>query len=256
MDLHAGEVLPFRCNICGAEVAARREELTREGASCGSCGSSVRQRAVVRLVSLGLFGESLAIGDFRHRPDLTVLDMSGAETYARLLAGRLRYVNTFFHREPRLDITQPDPAWLGRCDVVVSSDVLEHVAQPVAAAFGNCLRLLKPGGLLVLTVPFTHAGPHVEHFPELHDFRVTDEEEHRVLLNRTADGRRQCFADLVFHGGEGETLEMRVFSRDSLLAHLAEAGFTEIALRPEPELRSGIFWHHDWSVPVTARRPV
>jgi len=255
MIAHDASPLAFRCSICGAETSVLPEALTREGASCGGCGSSVRQRAVVRLLSLGLFGESLAIGDFPLRPDLTVLDMSGAETYARRLAAKLGYVNTFLHREPRLDIMAPDPSWLARCDAVVSSDVLEHVAPPVAAAFANCLRLLKPGGLLVLTVPFTRAGPHVEHFPELHDFRIAEEEGRRVLLNSTADGRRQRFGDLVFHGGEGETLEMRVFSRDSLLAHLAEAGFAEIALHPEPEPGSGILWHHDWSVPATARRP-
>ncbi|HSM51111.1 MAG TPA: methyltransferase domain-containing protein [Thermoanaerobaculia bacterium] len=256
VDLDAGEVLAFRCNVCGAECSALPEELTREGASCGGCGSSVRQRAVVRLLSLALFGESLAIGDFPLRPDLAVLDMSGAETYAQRLAGKLGYTNTFLHREPRLDITAPDPSWLGRCDLVVSSDVLEHVAPPVAAAFGNCLRLLRPGGLLVLTLPFTRAGPHVEHFPVLHDFRIAEDDGRRVLLNSTADGRRQRFEDLVFHGGEGETLEMRVFSRESLLSHLAEAGFAQIALHPEPELRSGILWQHDWSLPATARRPL
>lgn len=248
--------LAFRCNVCGALTSALPAQLTREGASCGGCGSSVRQRAVVRLLSLGLFGESLAIGDFPLRPDLTVLDLSGAEIYARRLAGKLGYVNTFLHREPRLDIAAPDPSWLGRCDALVSSDVFEHVAPPVAAAFTSALRLLRPGGLLVLTVPFTRDGPHAEHFPELHDFRIAEEDGRRVLFNRTADGRRQRFGDLVFHGGEGRTLEMRVFSRASLLAHLAEAGFAETALHPEPEPRSGILWHHDWSVPATARRPL
>ena len=35
-----------------------------------------------------------------------------------------------------------------------------------------------------------------------------------TLTNRTLDGAVQTFTDLVFHGGPGSTLEMRLFSRD------------------------------------------
>ena len=35
-------------------------------------------------------------------------------------------------------------------------------------------------------------------------------------MNWTADGRIETFDDLVFHGGPGSTLEMRVFSEDAL----------------------------------------
>ena len=54
----------------------------------------------------------------------------------------------------RLGIMAPIPAALAStCDFVISSDVLEHVAPPYERALSNLLRLLKPGGLLVLTVP-------------------------------------------------------------------------------------------------------
>ena len=38
-------------------------------------------------------------------------------------------------------------------DLVVSNDVLEHVAEP-AAALGELYRVLRPGGELIFSVPF------------------------------------------------------------------------------------------------------
>ena len=97
----------------------------------------------------------MAIHDFPSRPDSIGIDMSGAACYANRLVRRIGYTNTFLHKVPHLDITSPGEEWLSRCDFVISSDVLEHVAAPVSIAFDNVLRLLKPGGLFVLTVPWT-----------------------------------------------------------------------------------------------------
>ena len=245
----------FRCNICGRRNKVAAERLAREETSC-PCGSTVRLRALVHVLSKELLGESSAIADMPKRKDLVGVDMSGAATYSASLPARLGYTNTFLHKPPHLDITDPDPQWLGRCDFVISSDVFEHVAPPVGRAFDNTLRLLKPGGVLVLTVPYAKTGDTVEHFPELHDWHVEQRAGRRVLLNMTSDGRSQEFDDLVFHGGEGETLEMRVFSEAGVLGELRRAGFAAIRIHGEPCSEFGIAWPQDWSLPITARRPV
>lgn len=244
----------FRCNICGRRNKVGTERFAREETSC-PCNSTVRLRALVHVLSRELFGESYAIPDMPKRKDLVGVDMSGAATYSARLPARLGYINTYLHKPPRLDITDPDPQWLGGCDFVISSDVFEHVAPPVGRAFENAMRLLKPGGVFVLTVPYTKAGTTIEHFPELHDYRIETHDGKRILLNTTADGRQQTFDQLVFHGGEGETLEMRVFSEAGVLAELQRAGFTEIRIHGEPCLEYGILWRDDWSLPITARRP-
>ena len=244
----------FRCNICGRRSQVSAERLTREEASC-ACGSSVRLRALVHMLTTELFRESHVIPDMPCRKDLVGLDMSGAATYADGLAKRLGYTNTFLHKPPRLDITDPDPQWLGRCDFIISSDVFEHVAPPVGRAFDNVLRLLKPGGVFVLTVPYGKTGDTLEHFPELHEYRIEKRGDRRVLINRTTDGREQEFEALVFHGGEGETLEMRVFSEEGVIGELQRAGFVDIRIHGEPCIEYGILWPQDWSLPITARRP-
>lgn len=244
----------FRCNICGRPSRAPQARLSREVPSC-RCGSTVRQRALIHVLTTELFGSSKAIPDLSHHSDIVGLDMSGAAVYADRLSEKLSFTNTFLHKAPRLDITTPGEAWQSQCDFVISSDVFEHVAPPVSAAFENTLQLLKPGGVLVITVPYAPTGDTVEHFPELHDYRIEKRDGNRVLVNRTADGRAQVFDKLVFHGGAGDTLELRVFSQSGLIQALDDAGFTDIRIHGDAFPAHGIFWPEPWSLPVSARRP-
>lgn len=243
----------FRCNVCSAYVSSMASSLDREVGACTNCRSNVRFRGVVYALALRMFGQPLAIADFpENARGLRGIGMSDTGIYADLLPKQTGYVNTYYHQEPRLDIQNPGAEHLGCYDFVISSDVLEHVAPPVSTAFMNLRLLLRPGGLLVLTVPFSMEGETVEHYPELHDFRVDEIDGQYVLFNRTSDGREQRFADLVFHGGPGSTLEMRVFSEASLRRELEQAGFTDVRFHREACFESGIVWLCPWSVPITA----
>ena len=247
--------MTFRCNVCGRPTTAPVLELERETRTCASCGSTVRSRALIHHLSQTLFGSSLAIHEFPKSPETRVLDMSGWEGYGNRLDQKLTYINSFFHKEPRLDITEPPEAWEGSFDAIISSDVFEHVVPPVSLAFLNTLKLLKPGGTLILTVPYTTASETIEHFPELHRYEIVKQNGEYRLCNQTIDGRRQWFDNLVFHGGPGTTLEMRVFCEADLDHQLASAGFSDIHFRGEPAYDAGIIWHNQWSLPITARKP-
>lgn len=213
----------------------------------------MRFRAVIHHLSLGLFGETLPLDEFPPASlELRGIGMSDAHTYARPLAKKCRYENTFFHRDPRLDIHAPGPEHMNAYDFVISSDVFEHVNPPMDRAFANLRSLLKPGGLLVFTVPFAVQGETVEHFPELHDYRIEGRNGGFVLINTTVDGRRQEHTNLVFHGGPGSTLELRLFSEASLRRHLEASGFAQVTVHREPCFRWGIYWKAPWSVPITA----
>jgi SAM-dependent methyltransferase len=251
----APDAVAFRCNLCGAKARATLAQLSRETPSCPRCRSTVRFRAIARLVVREATGVDAALPDLAPRRDVAGIGLSDAACYAEPLARAFAYTNTYFHAEPRLDVTNVPPSLHGRLDFVVASDVFEHVAPPVSRAFDGAYALLKPGGTFVMTVPFSLAPATVEHYPELHDWHVEESNGAWRVVNRTADGREQRFDAPVFHGGPGTTLEMRLFSRDAILRHLDGAGFTGVRIADEPCLAFGIHWPEPWSVPIVAKRP-
>lgn len=248
----------FRCNICDGGNETKLGLLTREEPTCIHCGSTVRMRSIVHILTTELFDRSLSISEIkRSRPDIVGIGMSCWDGYALPLAQRLAYTNTYYHQEPRLDITNIPSSMEGTLDFVISSDVFEHVAPPVSVAFENTRKLLKPDGVFIFSVPFTHPGeqqvPTTEHFPDLHTYEIVQDNGVDRLRNTTRDGQIQYFDNLVFHGGPGSTLEMRIFSEWSLLNELSLAGFEDVQIYSGPDLQHGIYWANKWSVPVAAR---
>jgi SAM-dependent methyltransferase len=246
--------LVFQCNICGQMSAVRMTALQRETHSCLACGSTLRWRSIIHLLSQTLFGRSIPLPDFPVRPDITGLGMSDWEGYALPLARKLSYQNTFYHQPPHLDITRLDSARVGTCDFVISTEVFEHIAPPIGLAFQNVWRLLKPGGSFILTVPYLKTGVTEEHFPHLHEYTLEETRSGYILKNRTREGTLETFEDLVFHDGPGATLEMRSFTEPSLLEELHKAGFGAIEVHQEPHFVHGIYWQQDYNLPITARR--
>ncbi len=245
--------LSFRCNICGQASLARLEELYREVPSCFGCGSNVRGRSIIHVLSMELFGENLELPDFPTRPDIVGIGMSDSHTYAIPLAHKLNYRNTYFHKEPKLDITSGDPALEGTLDFIISSEVFEHVAPPVSVAFENVRKLLKPTGVLIFTVPYGKDDRNIEHFPDLHDYRIVQQGSDYVLENVTEDGVVQVFEQLVFHGGQGATLEMRRFSESPLIEAFKAAGLSNVKIYKAPDFDHGIYWVKEWSLPMAVR---
>jgi SAM-dependent methyltransferase len=186
------------------------------------------------------------------RKSIVGIGMTDSECYAGKLEKKFSYRNTYFHKGPKLDILNLDNSDDGLADFIICSDVLEHVAPPVHLAFQNLFRLLKRGGVLVLTVPLVEEAFAREHFPGLGEYHFESRGDRRVLVNRTASGSYEEFNELVFHGGEGETLEMRLFSREWLLKELENAGFVKVRVLDEDYPDFGIFWRQDISVPLVA----
>lgn len=253
--LGPASVVDFTCNICGAANRQPLSRLDRETASCDTCGSTVRMRAVMAHLSQALFGAVLPLDALPRSKEIRGIGLSDWSGYAERLSKRVAYTNTFYHQEPRLDITAVPEHLHGQLDFLVSTDVFEHVTRPIERAFEGARHLLKPGGVLILTVPYALEFDHTqEHFPELCDWSLVDIGDGKFELHdRRPDGRVERYADLIFHGGPGTTLEFRLFSRASLIAHLETAGFTDVRIASEPMLEWGIHWPCDWSLPVIAR---
>lgn len=166
------------------------------------------------------------------------------------------YTNYQYHMEPLLDITNVPSGLCEKADVVICSDVLEHIPRPVNPAFNGLRALLKPSGWLVLTVPHSSSGETVEHFPVLSQSRIVHDETEEAYSYRGIDEKNEArtFESLVFHGGEGHTLEHRVFSQEGVRSNLVNAGFDDIQQITINLDFFGLNWE-PWSRPWIARRP-
>ncbi len=214
---------------------------------------------MIHVLSMELFGENLVLPEMDVNRNIMGIGMSDWPGYAVPLAEKFNYTNTYYHREPKLDITNSDidPTLHGRLDFIISSDVFEHIAPPVSIAFKNMRKLLKPSGVVVFSVPYGKQDKTVEHFPELYDYRVIEKEGRHILENVTRDGVLQTFENLNFHGGQGATLEMRWFSKSSLLEEFSRAGLGNVTIYDTPDFRHGIYskhWEHRTNLPMSARR--
>jgi SAM-dependent methyltransferase len=241
----------FTCNVCGAYH--RVEAFATEPATC-ACGSNVRVRALLYLLSMELFGRALTAADFPRLKSVRGMGMTDKPGYAAILADKFDYTNTYYDRPPQFDSTARHPELYGSYDFILSADVLEHVAPPVERPLEEIASLLKPHGFLAATVPCTPDDAMREHFPELHEYRVVRLGSADVLVNRRRDGSLEAREDLVFHEGPGAVLEMRQFGRTGLRAKLLAAGFREVIFLRDDVPEAGILFDRDVSQPLIARK--
>jgi SAM-dependent methyltransferase len=234
-DLEDPQWTPFLCNVCGLSNYLPRRQISREDGRCSKCRCYGRLRAMMYAVTARFSPEEIILARMKPRKNIRGLGCSEWE-YPKLLAEKFDYVNTFYDREPRLDLCNVD--WLkwppGSVDFITCTDVLEHIEPPIERTFENIRRLLKPGGVLILAV-LTSLDPATrEHFPDLNDWEIKKERGQQVMVNRRRDGIIERFDNLCFHGGEGFTLEFRLFSRQGLIDSVEKVGLRVAAIHDRP----------------------
>lgn len=122
----------------------------QQGLQCGRCGSNLRTMALA-LAICRCYGHNGTFAQFIEEAKtrrLRVLEVNEAGGLTQFLCRLPRHI---IERYPELDMMHM-PYQECSYDLVVHSDTLEHVPQPVAA-LAECYRVLVPGGYCVYTVP-------------------------------------------------------------------------------------------------------
>jgi SAM-dependent methyltransferase len=251
----------YICNITGQSFDLDDNEKTRELAV--RFGFNSRFRAICYVFTRLFYGECKILYTLPPNKNLNGIGMSDSG-WANILAEKFNYTNTFYHTSPYLDIYNEDHIKnYDNLDFIISSDVFEHIDPfpSVQTAFDNVHKILIAGGYFIFSVPFTN-GEHIEHFPNLYKYHLEkNENDEYMLFNTTIDNKIETFTNLCFHGGPGNVLEMRVFSKDSIISFLEKSGFIDITFYEinEDMNKYGIFWSPDnndtCSLIISARKP-
>jgi hypothetical protein len=212
------------CLICGS--SALLPAVGREEVSCIACGVTWRVQATMVAVLEGLgYPEGAKFSDVK--PDLSRRGIGISDHWR--LAGRLAsvfdYVNTFYHRFPKVDVTATPPELKGELEFIICSDVLEHIPPPAFDGLRGLREMLRPGGFAVITVPCQTGPTSTEYYPELKSWSIED----GTLSWIDGLGVLSRDPNPEFHGGEGQTLTFRLWSIDDLASQCLEAGFSHVA---------------------------
>lgn len=197
----------------------------RDGIYCGTCKSVNRQRALLAILSVALVG---AVVSLRYLAEVVlsgeakILLAEGngpihEALYRTLSSERLIASQYLGHslesgqivnglRHENLEATSfPDSYF----SVVLTADVMEHVADAPAAE-REIVRILKPGGIYVFSIPY---------------YGSLDEDRVRAILK--ADGSIEYLEQPQYHGDPFDPkgiLVFRDFSFESMKARFAAIG--------------------------------
>jgi SAM-dependent methyltransferase len=160
-----------RCALCGyVGEYLRTEAPTRETHECRGCGASLRYRLQARAIAATCGDPDLSLAKLVEQPSfrgLAIYEPGIIGPFRRLLRDLPGYVNSYYwpdvepgaerdgvRCEDLRDLTFPDESF----DLVVSSDIFEHVRGPMRG-FAEIFRVLRPGGHHIFTVPLTWPLP-------------------------------------------------------------------------------------------------
>ena len=164
----------------------------QQGYTCKSCGCNLRAMALAAMI-LGTFGHRGSLRRFARSPRgrlLRVLEVNGAggltQFWPRVSRHQLRCY-------PEFDMMAMDAAD-GSFDLVIHSDTLEHVPDPVRG-LAECRRVLARGGSCCYTIPMvvgrlTRSREGLPH--SYHGQQAANLEDYIVRTEYGADAWRDC----------------------------------------------------------------
>jgi SAM-dependent methyltransferase len=154
------------CPVCGSKEFTQKQVLSPElvsdwallpyeqqyieeqqGLSCDACGSNLRAMTLA-LAILTAYRFPRTLREWAGQVTLSILEVNEAFSLSRIFHAIPGHTLACY---PEIDL-QELPYVDGSFDLIVHSDTLEHVPDPIRA-LSECRRVIKPRGHLAYTVP-------------------------------------------------------------------------------------------------------
>jgi SAM-dependent methyltransferase len=168
-DAELYAALPNGCHACGSKEFAHAEVLwqslidewqlgaeeiayinRQQGFHCQDCGASLRGMVLARAICSEMDSNG-TLAAWTARSDdgaAAILEINEAERLTAILSRSPGHRIVTYPEVDMHDLPFKDDSF----DLVVHSDTLEHVENPIHA-LAECRRVLRPGGVLAFTVP-------------------------------------------------------------------------------------------------------
>lgn len=159
----------MKCTVCGGENFKRHTVLwenlinewqlspyeteyinRQQGEYCANCGSNLRSISLADAINHHV-GTTKTLNEFAKSAEAVNYSILEINEAGNLTPTLRKFPNYKFGEYPQVDmhaIPYPDQSF----DLVIHSDTLEHVPNPIHA-LQECRRVLKPGGAVCFTVP-------------------------------------------------------------------------------------------------------
>lgn len=189
------------------------------------------------------FGNELAFKDLKSDFSTISLGMSDDTSITSVLPSKFSHTNSFYDNFPKVDLLNIDDHLHNHFNLVLCSDVFEHIPKNIELAFTNLYKIVKTDGLLVFSVPIVKVkdrnykfgrtssanlinSVYREYYPLM---KTWEYREHgNLVVWEDLDGNFHEDTEPEFHGGVGLTLTFRLFSEDSVKSFLELSGFRDV----------------------------
>jgi SAM-dependent methyltransferase len=160
------------CTVCGTRARFRRDGYSiRETYQCPRCRGSLRYReqaaVLVQLFSRHGAATLAQLAREDHFRGLRIYEPGLVGPFRQYLRPLPRYQDSYYwpdvargevrdgvRCEDMMALTFPDQSF----DLIITSDIMEHVRRPLVA-FQELRRILAPGGVHVFSIPVVHPMP-------------------------------------------------------------------------------------------------
>lgn len=230
------------CSICAKVLFFKT--MSREGVLCKRCGSYWRTRSVIDAIKLRLgYDRRVCFRDIN--PDFSIysLGMTDDISITTTLPTKFMHVNSFYNQFPKIDLLNLNKESESSFDIVICTDIFEHIPNNIEKAFINLYKLIKKNGLLIFSVPLIrvkeglyelNSDPNKSELNQIHQeyYPGMVKWDHNKKDNsiRWQDSNDKIYVDTEpeFHGGAGLTLTFRLFSNESVISFLHSVGFRDV----------------------------